>query len=420
MTQSSHPDEYVSAEHLDRLLQITRSRGWLALFALCLLILAAVFWGIFGSVPTLVRGKGVLIRTGGVFEVVAMSSGQLRELTVDVNDSVRQDEVIGWIAHPDLEEQIKNAKADIEELETEDQNLKKFTTRELALNQEHAAATRLQLEHAIKYAQERLKWLQERAVDQKILAEKGLITKQRLLDTKAKIDSTMEEIESNRNQLKALTIQTLQFEESKRRALQQSELDLAQKKRDLQRLQADLKVRSQVVSPYTGRVLELAIDVGKRLEAGEPILRMELSGESIKRLETVLFVSPESGKQVDVGMTVNVSPSTVKQEEYGFMLGKVTYVAAFPSSRQAMMRVLQNEDLVQTLSAGSAPIQIYVDLIPDQKTVSGFKWSSKHGPPLRVFSGTLCKASITVSEQAPISLLIPAAKKALFGGDTGP
>lgn len=419
MATTEHPDEFVSAEHLDRLLHVTQPRGWLALFALGLLIVAAIFWGTFGSVPTLVRGKGILIKTGGVFEVVALSSGQMDELLVQVDDPVERGQVIGTIAQPDLEEQIRNSAANIEELQAEYENLKQFTSRELALNQEHVAASRLQIDHAVKYARERLKWLQERQVDQKMLADQGLITRQRLLDTKENINSTLEQIEIDRNNLKALTIKAVQFEEQKRRALQQSELDLAQEKRRLQRMKLDLKDRTQVVSPYTGRVLEVAIDEGKRVEAGEPIIRMELSGASIKKLEAILFVSPEVGKRVTVGMNVNIAPTTVKEEQYGFMIGKVTYVAAFPSSRQAMLRILQNEDLVQTLSAGSAPIQIYTDLIPDPNTPSGFKWSSKQGPPMRVFSGTLCKASIVVTEQAPITLLIPAAKKALLGDGTG-
>ena len=419
-TRPDHSDEYGSVEHLDRLLQVTRPRGWLALFALGLLILAALFWGVFGSVPTLVKGRGVLIKTGGVFEVVAMSSGRLDQLTVDVDDIIEQGQVIARIAQPELETEINDSAAAIAELEEEDQALRQFTERELELHRQHAAGSVVQLENVVKYSEQRLQWLRERAADQQQLADRGLITRQRLLDTRGEINGVLEQIESSRNQIKAVTVQSVQFEEDKRRALQQSELNLAQRRRELERQRLEYKERSEVVSPYTGRVLEVGLDEGNRVELGERILRLELTEGVGEKLEAALFVSPGSGKRVAPGMAVHIAPSTVKEEEYGYILGRVTYVASFPSSRQAMMRVLQNEEQVASLSRGRAPIQIYAELIKDPNTFSGFKWSSKGGPPVKVFSGTLCRASITVFEQAPIALLIPGVKKAVLGTAAGP
>ena len=106
-------------------------------------------------------------------------------------------------------------------------------------------------------------------------------------------------------------------------------------------------------------------------------------------------------------MKIQIAPTTIKQEEFGFVLGDVTYVSDFPATSQGMMRVLKNTQLVQTLSGGSAPFEVYADLRLDPSTVSGFKWSSSEGPPMAIQTGTVCIASITVDVRRPIELVIP-------------
>lgn len=89
------------------------------------------------------------------------------------------------------------------------------------------------------------------------------------------------------------------------------------------------------------------------------------------------------------------------------MLGKVKTVAKFPSTAPGMMRIFNNDKLVQQLAAGAAPIAVLADLIPSASTPSGYKWSSPRGPDTEVESGTLCSATITVRQQRPITLVIP-------------
>ena len=60
-----------------------------------------------------------------------------------------------------------------------------------------------------------------------------------------------------------------------------------------------------------------------------------------------------------------------------------------------------------------APLEVVAELVPDDHTVSQFKWSSPNGPPTGVFGGTLCTASITVSQRKPIGYVIPLVKDSL-------
>jgi HlyD family secretion protein len=96
-------------------------------------------------------------------------------------------------------------------------------------------------------------------------------------------------------------------------------------------------------SPFAGRVLEVLADRGDVVAPGKPVLSVEVLSED---LVAVLFVPASAGKRVQRGMAVRVSPSTVKREEFGAMVGKVTWVAEFPSTARGMTRFLGNETLV--------------------------------------------------------------------------
>ena len=128
-------------------------------------------------------------------------------------------------------------------------------------------------------------------------------------------------------------------------------------------------------------------------------------------MQAVLFIPAGDGKKVSVGMQVQISPSTVKPEEFGFMLGQVKSVSLFPSTPEGMQRVLRNDQLVKELAQRGSPIEVVTDLLLDPTTRSGFKWSSPQGPPLGIFSGTLCTGSIVVDRKRPVEYVIPKIKE---------
>lgn len=375
MFRKSALDRLSSPEQLDLMIKITNPAGWVALLTLIGLIAIAIFWGIFGSIPTKVIGSAVLIKTGGVVDISSRSNGRITDVSVRVGDTVKRGQKIARIAQPELLEQFNNLRARKDEL--------------LIKSQTNA--------NLIKQRRDTLKsnteMLRRRLDDQNGLLKEGLITRQSVLSTQQQLDETTAA-------LKELDLRKIDFEQ-----------EIAQIDRNLESVKTRLKLSTDVISPYTGRVLEIKLDENSIVQVGSSILNMELTGDAIKDLEVVVFVSSLDGKKVKSGMDIYISPSTIKREEYGYMIGKVTSVSEFPTSGQGMMRILQNEQLVRQLSAGAAPIQINADLTPDTNTSSGYKWTSPGGPPIVIQSGTLGTASITVRSQRPISLVIPMLKE---------
>ena len=185
--------------------------------------------------------------------------------------------------------------------------------------------------------------------------------------------------------------------------------------REVQRLQAELERNSAVVSPYTGRVVEVMAEQGHVVERGRPIVRIDPVGRTVKDLEAVVYVSSDAGKKIRPGMRIQIAPSTVRQEEYGLMVGTVTYVSDFPATPEGMARVLKNDALVQSLAGTGAPYEVHADLVPDPRTVSHYRWTSPAGPPVEVHSGTLCGAQVTLREVRPVELVLPIFRR-LTGG----
>jgi len=89
------------------------------------------------------------------------------------------------------------------------------------------------------------------------------------------------------------------------------------------------------------------------------------------------------------------------------MLGRVTYVSDFPATSRGMRRVLKNDKLITGLAGSDAPYEVHADLLVDASTASKYKWSSSQGPPLRIQSGTLAVAHVTVASRRPIELVVP-------------
>jgi HlyD family secretion protein len=372
-------DRLSSPEQLDSLVKITNPAGWLVLLTLIILIMTAILWGVFGSIPTKVLGSSVLIKTGGVFNVSVPSTGLITDIAVVVGDTVKTGQKVARIAQPDLLNQFED--------------LKKRRDEVIAKRQQN----NIMITKTTEITNNSISILKDKARAQNKLLKQGLITKQSVL-------ATRQELENSRNDLNRMAIQQLELEQEN-----------AQIERNLEIIKSKLKASSNVISPYQGRVLEIKANEGEILSAGSPVFNMERSGNNIKELEVVIFISALDGKKVKPGMDVLIAPSTVKREEFGYMVGRVTSVSEFPATHKGMMHILQNEELGRQLSSGSAAIQISADLIPMSLEVSssGYKWTSGTGPPVKVQSGTIGDASITVRTQRPITLVIPILKEFL-------
>lgn len=176
--------------------------------------------------------------------------------------------------------------------------------------------------------------------------------------------------------------------------------------KQVEQLRVELDYRTQIVCPIEGRLLELNMHPGSIVQPGQTLATLERYGATV-RLEAVFYVPAELAGKIQPGMEVQISPTIVNKEEYGYMLGRVTSVAEYPATAQSMMLTLGNENLVSLLAGQGAPLEMRVDLIPDNGTVSGYKWSSPAGPPLSIVGGTLVQGAVVIAREKPVAKVIP-------------
>ncbi|HET7584233.1 MAG TPA: NHLP bacteriocin system secretion protein [Gemmatimonadaceae bacterium] len=400
-------DRLASPEQLDQLMQVTTPKGWVALLALAALLATAIVWGVVGSIPEQVSGQGVLLKSGGVLDIVPSAGGRVNDVSVSVGDVVHAGQVVARIAQPDLVAQLQQARSDLADLRAAYEDLVEFGKRDLALQTRSLEQQREGTEQAIDAARQSARWLADRMEAQEQLVQQGLITRSTLLTTREQYNAATQKIDQGENTLAQIKVQLLALHNDHQQKLADSEFRIDDATRHVAQLEQELKESSEVVSPYTGRILEIMTQQGTIVARGEPVMSLDLTGRSVKDLVAVIYVPALSGKQIRVGMPIQIAPTTVKPEEYGMMLGKVTYVSDFPATPKGMARVLKNEQLVTVLSGNGAPYEVHADLVVDPNTASRYRWSSSKGPPIRIRSGTLAVAKIQVREERPLGMVIP-------------
>ena len=406
-------DRLASPEQLDLLMEVTSPRSWIALVALALLLATAGIWGFAGSIPTQVEGQGVLIKSGGVSDIFAQGAGPVKEVLIKEGDVIEAGQVVARIEQPELETRIANSKAQLEEQRRQHNRLIGSNKRDLGLLQDSNELQRASLEDTVKFSEARLKSLQDQLQNEEQLLEKGLITRTQVLNTRQSIFSTQDQLERSRSSLKQLNITDVSTRSQKEDEIIRSQLALNEAERQIAATEEQLKLQTEVISPYPGRVLEVKVDAGNLITRGSSVASLQAAGDSQSGLEAVIYIPAKDGKYVQTGMEVQISPLSAPREEYGYLVGKTVYVSEFPATRQGMVRLLSNDQLVQTLSLEGAPFAVYAELTPKPGTEAGYAWSSPKGEALKVNSGMICRITITVESRRPIDLVIPTLREKL-------
>jgi len=398
-----------SPEQLDQMVQVTDPKGWLALTGIGAILLAAIGWGVFGSIPTVSQGDGILLRQGGISDLVSNAAGQVQEVLVSVGDVIEKGQPVARIQQDALLRQIADDRSKQAVLRDQYAEALRIASQQKQLRARDLAQQRANLQRSIETLEKDVSLLRERLDAQQALLNDGLITRETFLNTQQSLNAKRDQLAQARLDLNGLDLKRIEADQQLDQQLQARQTAIHDLELEIGELNAKLGENVNILSPYSGRVLEVLANRGDVVNPGTAILSVEVLSEN---LQAVLFVPASTGKKVQPGMTVRLSPSTVKREEYGSLLGKVTWVAEFPSTSRGMIRLLGNEALVTRLMEQGPPIQVNVALTRDPATPTGYRWSSSRGPNLKISSGTLASGDIVVQEDRPIRLIIPKVREA--------
>jgi len=399
-----------SPEQLDTLTQVTRPRGWLALAAAGVILLAALIWSGFGRLPEFVDGSGILIRQGGIFNIQAMGEGQISELLVDLRTHVLAGQPVARLAEPVLSTTILQSEASLASLKRNRAASAPQLQRNLELDLGAIRQELTKASQSVLTAQSRVAYLETRVKAEREALASGLLTDDQVQSTISQLDQARDQAAGARAQIESLKAREVNIRNASGQAVFALDQQIASAERDLNLLKKRFDNAFVIRSPYAGEIVELLVDPGEAITPGTAVARIEMEQEP---LEALVFV-PRDGKRLGAGMVVHALPEGIRAEEHGYILGRVVDVSRGPLSPQGINRYLRNDLLVQRFGAGGGAYLVRVDLLADPASPSGFKWTSGRGPAVKFGSGALIASRIRIRQQRPIELVIPALRR-LFG-----
>ncbi|MBI3862615.1 MAG: NHLP bacteriocin system secretion protein [Planctomycetia bacterium] len=457
-------DQLASPEGLDRPWSLVPARAWVSLAALSALVGGALVWSILGRIPETVAGAGVLINPGRVRSLQSPYGGQIVELSTRVGQHVNKGDMLAVVNQSELRQALQQAKVRMKELERVDQSqrrleadrsekesslrmtqqeslnqglleLESIGSRMIERNQELLAA---QLA-GLKKTREEVSGLHQELAGQlarfRALETKRLATSDAVIAAGAEVvrsDIQLAEMDLKTFEfaLKDLEIQQLDAQRRTRQVELKSELRrvaLEAVRAELDRSQSEALRESQIMdqrdriatiekqldeqgmirSPVSGRVVELAVNLGQVIGPGSRCGAVEADDEDAELgLRNLVYLPLSSGKRLNPGLKVRVTPTTVQRERYGGILGKVTRVSPYPVTEESATAIVGNPEIVKALAQPGGMIEVEVELERDANSFSGFRWTSA-GPKLKFSAGTTTATRITVEERAPITFVLP-------------
>jgi HlyD family secretion protein len=182
---------------------------------------------------------------------------------------------------------------------------------------------------------------------------------------------------------------------------------VAELQREIAKIEAQIGNSSQIISQQSGRVLEVTQSPGQVVVAGGRIATIEVETPT-KDLVGITYFSVAEGKKVQPGMSIQITPQTVKRERFGGVVGKVIEVSRFPITSETVAHEIGNAELAETLSKKrEGLIQVSAELALDPATPTGYQWSSSTGPTNKITPGTTTTVRVKVEERAPITFVLP-------------
>ena len=280
-------DRLSSPEQLDMVLHVTSPKGWLALVGLFLILGAAVVWGYQGSISTKVYGQGVIIRTGGVLNIVSPAAGMIVELNARPYDAIQTDQIVARVAQPSLVEQIRATEEALIEARSEQSRTLQVRRDAARLEVSAIDRERENTHREIKELHDQAQIVRERVPVEEELLRKGLITKQRVLDTQAELIAIGAKVEQLKARIKQLDAQQFSTEARPEETDAVMQARISNLLRTLAGLQKDLELATKIVSPYSGEVIEVKVYRGGAINAGEAVASIQ---PNVRELEVLAYI----------------------------------------------------------------------------------------------------------------------------------
>ncbi|MFI9201952.1 HlyD family efflux transporter periplasmic adaptor subunit [Streptomyces sp. NPDC053048] len=159
--------------------------------------------------------------------------------------------------------------------------------------------------------------------------------------------------------------------------------------------------------PAGGRVTTLIAKTGSVVATGADVATVERVTRADDPLVAMLYVPADSGSAITVGASVDIGVQSVPQQPFGVLRGRVEAVGRAPRTPAQISGFLGDSRLAAQFTRQGNPVAVLVRLERSSATASGYRWSSKDGPPHPLDSMTPVTGSVHLAAQRPVDWLLP-------------
>jgi HlyD family secretion protein len=463
-------DKLQSPDDLNQLLTVINIQTWLFVVIIGGVCAGTLIWSVLARLPINVNGFGVLVNPGNVRPVQTIAGGPVMEVFARPGAHVDKGQVLGIVSQPllnqeldslrekqrkaiSLNEFIREADADQARLETESiekqlvflreevESEKSQHTRVNTMNAAYLQRQEEVLNQSRKLTLDLQQLLAKRSQSVDSLRKEGLTADDLLISSRSSmmdnelslsnLDARLQELGLKKADLSQAEIQ----QQSRIFDLQLKQLQLEIQKNDIEyrlirsekerqsqlddlqasidQIQLRLRKEGEIVSAFSGMLLELHLLPGQIVQPGIRVGVVEVDNPGAK-LTNLAYFRVRDGKLIRPGDRIYITPTTVRREQYGSIIGRVTRVSGFPVTQETVIANIGSAEIAAGLVQSGGAIEVEADMQTDPESYSGYSWTSR-GPDLKFSAGTITSVRVTVEERAPITYVMPIFRTWLFG-----
>lgn len=114
-------------------------------------------------------------------------------------------------------------------------------------------------------------------------------------------------------------------------------------------------------------------------------------------LRAVLYLRAEQVQTIKSGMDVELAPLGVSPQEFGYLEGVVASIGSHPTA----------DPIARQMIPDAAAYPVYITLIADDNSPTGYAWSIAEGPNIALPVGLTLTGEIVLRIERPIQHIFP-------------
>ncbi len=408
----------LTPKELDRSLIIVSRKSWLALLSLGLLVVLIIYWGIFGRIYERITASGIILTKQGIYSAYSPANGVVVSVNVAVGDHVQYGDLIATILIPKDRAEIKSLIDKIERKQKMSDQIAAFNASLDQSNLNKKEQLQKSLNTTIDLLKKQVQWSDVFLAKLRGLRARGATSEKEYADFRAERDRVTINMVEKMSELKKAENEYLKEKKEINHEELQLYLELIALSEELVEKNNLYRANSQIISTGTGHVTSVLVEHGMIVDANQAIVNINDTSESqADNWVLYAYYSLLNSGKIKAGMPVLITPSMVKAEKEGSILGVVHSVNNHVQSAEALNLKYRNKNFSDAIfkMSDNMPVEVKIMLTGNEKNISGFEWTTGKGPNIRIPEGTYCSTSIAVDTLRPIEIIFSKFRKLFFG-----